>query len=130
MHNEWALVHVPALSKINIFPVCSCTRLAISALPHHWGGLHRLVVLLAVQDAKDSQEQVENVQVEADGRSNFLLDVVVANNQLCVDENVAREDEGCKTAVDQLTSAAVGEEGCHEAEQDQTPESAEKVWHP
>lgn len=89
-----------------------------------------LVVLLAVQDAQDGEEQVDNVQIEADGGGDLLLDVVLTHDQLGVDEDVAAEDEGGKAAVDELAGAAVGEEGGHKAEQDESPQAAEQVGHP
>ena len=50
-----------------------------------------LVVLLAIEDAKDSQEQVNDVKVERDRRCNLLLDVVMAHDQLSVHQNVSTE---------------------------------------
>lgn len=89
-----------------------------------------LVIALAVEDAQDGEEEVDDVEVEADGGGDLLLDVVVAQHELGVDEDVAREDEGGEPAVDQLGRAAVGEERGHEAEQDQAPQAAEQVRHP
>lgn len=56
--------------------------------------------------------------------------MVVAHNELGVNENVTTEDQSGQSAVDQLAGAAVGEEHGHEAKQEQTPESAEEVGHP
>lgn len=89
-----------------------------------------LVVLLAVEDPQNSQEQVDNVKVQADGGGDLLLDVVLAHDELCVDEDVGAEDEGGDAAVDELAGGAVGEEGGHEAEEDEAPEGAEEVGHP
>ena len=41
-----------------------------------------LVVLLAVEDPENRQEEVQDVKVEADGGGDFLLDLVVADDQL------------------------------------------------
>lgn len=41
-----------------------------------------LVVLLAVEDPEDGQEEVENVEVKADRGGDLLFDLVVANDQL------------------------------------------------
>ncbi len=56
--------------------------------------------------------------------------MVLAEDQLGVHEDVAAEDERGQPAVDELAGAAVGEEGGHEAEQDQPPQPAEEVGHP
>lgn len=89
-----------------------------------------LVIALAVEDAQDGEEEVDDVEVEADGGGDLLLDVVLAHNELGVDEDVAGEDQGGEAAVDELAGAAVGEEGGHEAEEDEAPEGAEQVRHP
>lgn len=54
----------------------------------------------------------------------------MAHDQLGVDEDVAAENQGCDAAVDELDGAAAGEEGGHEAEDDQHPQRAEEVGHP
>lgn len=89
-----------------------------------------LVILLAVQDPQNRKEQVDDIEVQADCRSNLLLHMMVPDDHLGVDENVAAEDERRKTAVDEFACAAVGEEGSHESEQNESPEAAEKVGHP
>lgn len=89
-----------------------------------------LVVRLAVENTQNSEEQVDDVQVQADGGGNLLLNVVVAHNHLRIDEDVAAEDEGCESAVDELAGGAVGEEHGHEAEDDEAPEGSEEVGHP
>jgi len=43
-----------------------------------------LVVLLAVEDSEDRKEQVDNVEVEANGSCDLLLDVVVSHNELSI----------------------------------------------
>lgn len=89
-----------------------------------------LVVLLAVQDAQDRKKQVDDVQIQADGGGNLLFNVVVAHDQLGINENIPTEDQSGQPAVDQLAGATVGEEHGHEAEQQQAPESTEQVGHP
>lgn len=91
---------------------------------------HTLVLLLAVKDTKDGEEQVDNVEIQADGGSNLLLDVVRAHDELGVDEDVAAEDKGGQAAVDELGGGAVGQEHGDEAEEDQAPEGAKQVRHP
>lgn len=59
----------------------------------------RLVVVLRVEDPQDGEEQVDDVEVEGDGRRNLLLNVVVAHDHLCVHEDVAREDERADNTV-------------------------------
>jgi hypothetical protein len=89
-----------------------------------------LVILLAVEDAQDGQEQVDNVQVQADGGGNLLLDVVLAQDHLGINQDVAAKDEGGDAAVDELSGGAVGEEHGHKAKEDQGPEAAKQVGHP
>lgn len=89
-----------------------------------------LVVGLRVEDAKNGEEQVDNVEVQADGGRNLLLDVVLTHNHLRIDENVGAKDEGRETAVDELAGRAVGEEHGHEAKEDETPQGAKEVGHP
>lgn len=90
----------------------------------------RLVAGLGVEDAQDGEEEVDDVEVEADGGGNLLLDVVLAQDHLGVDEDVGAKDEGRGAAVEQLAGGAVGEEHGHEAEEEQAPEGAKQVRHP
>lgn len=89
-----------------------------------------LVVRLAVEDAQDGEEKVDDVEVQADGGGNLLLDMVVAHNHLGVDEDVAAEDEGSKASVDELAGRAIRKEHGHESKEDEAPQSAEEVGHP
>ncbi|KAI6748221.1 hypothetical protein HG531_008763 [Fusarium graminearum] len=89
-----------------------------------------LVVRLAVENAQDGKEEVDDVEVKADGSGNLLLNVVVAQDKLGVDEDVTAEDESGKTTIDKLTSGAVREEHGHETKDDETPEGTEKIRHP
>jgi hypothetical protein len=89
-----------------------------------------LVVVLAVEDPQDSQEQVQDVQVERNRSSDLFLDVVVTDHKLCVDENVSREDQSSHDAVSKLHAARLGEESGHETEEDEHPERTEQVRHP
>lgn len=88
------------------------------------------VVLLAVEDAQNGEEEVEDVEVEADGGGDLLLDVVLAHDELGVDEDVGAEEEGGDAAIDELGGGAVGEEHGHEAEEDEGPEGAEEIGRP
>jgi hypothetical protein len=89
-----------------------------------------LVVRLAVEDAQNGEEEVENVEVQADGSRDLLLDVVLAQHELRVNQDVAAEDERGNAAVDELARLAGWEEHVHEAEKHQAPERAEEVGHP
>ena len=60
----------------------------------------------------------------------MLLGVVVAHDQLGIDEDVAREDESCDNTITKLNLAVVWEESSHKAEQDHNPDGAEQVWGP
>lgn len=88
------------------------------------------VVLLAVEDSQNSQEQVDDVQIQRDRSSNLLLNMIMSHDQLCVHQDVPGEDECRDTTVCQLDSAVCWEECSHEAEQDQSPQSTKQVWHP
>jgi hypothetical protein len=89
-----------------------------------------LVVVLAVENSQNRQEQVQDIQVKADRSSNLLLDVVVADNKLRVHENVSREDQRSDDAVSKLHAARLREESGHETKQNQHPERTEQVRHP
>jgi hypothetical protein len=53
----------------------------------------------------------------------------MSHDQLSVDENVSAEDESGDDTVSEFDCAALGEEGGHEAEDDEDPECAEEVGH-
>lgn len=55
----------------------------------------RLIVLLTVEYPEDGEEQVDNVQVKGDSRSNLLLNMIVAHDKLGVYQDVSTEDERC-----------------------------------
>lgn len=90
----------------------------------------RLVVLLAVEDSEDGKEQVDNVQIKRDGRSNFLFNVIMAHNELSIHQDISTEDERRHGPVDKLGSAIVGKESCHESKKDEYPQASEQVGHP
>ena len=89
-----------------------------------------LIVLLAVQDPQDRQEEVDDIQVKRDGGSDLLLNVIMTHHKLSVDEYIAAEDERCASTIDQFACLAIWEERPNESEQDQDPESTEQIWHP
>ena len=86
--------------------------------------------MLAVEYPEDGKEQVDDVQIKRDSRSNFLLNMIVAHNKLGVDQDISTEDERCHGSVDKLSSAIVGKEGCHKSKKDEYPETSEQVGHP
>ena len=43
-----------------------------------------LIVLLAVEYSKNGEEQVDDIEVKRNSRSNLLLDMIVAHDELCV----------------------------------------------
>ena len=90
----------------------------------------RLVVTLAVKDPKDSQEQIDNIQVKRDGRGDLLFDVIVSDDQLRVHKDVATEDERRNDSIAQLDLAAVREKHGHETKEDKHPQCSEEVRHP
>lgn len=107
----------------------------IVALP--FGSIHflllnqtKLVILLAVQDSQDGKEQVEDVEIQADSSGDLLFWVVVGHDHLSVHQDITREDQSGYHTVHQFHRLAPGEEGSHETEDYEDPESTEKVWLP
>lgn len=84
----------------------------------------RLVVVLLVEDTQDGEEQVQNIQIEGDRSSDFFFDMIMTHDQLSVDQDISREDQSTKGAVDKLGSAAHGEESSHESKQNEEPQSS------
>ena len=89
-----------------------------------------LVVRGAVENSQDREEQIDHIQIETDRGGNFFLNVVVAHDQLGVDQDIGAEQESADTAVDEFHGAIVGKEGGHEAKDDQDPEQAKHIRHP
>ena len=56
--------------------------------------------------------------------------MVVLHHQLRIHEDIAAEDERRDDTIDELDRLAAGEEGRHEAEDDEHPQRAEKIRHP
>ena len=88
------------------------------------------VALLAIQDPQDSEEQVNDIEIEADRRGDFFLYVIMPHDELGVHQDISAEDEGGDDTVDQLNGATVWEEGSHESENDQDPQRTKEVGHP
>lgn len=89
-----------------------------------------LVVLLAVQYPKNGQEQVDDIQIQADRCSNLLLDMVMPHDQLRIHQDIPTEDESTDDAVSQLDGAVVREERRHETEENDDPERSKEIRHP
>lgn len=89
-----------------------------------------LVVLLAVENSENGEEQVDDIEVKADGSCDLLLDVVMSHDKLSVHKNIPREDQSGESSIDQLGCAAPWEEGSDESEQDQSPQTSEQIRHP
>lgn len=77
--------------------------------------------MLAIEYPEDSQEEVDNVEVQRDRGGNLLLDVIMAHNELCINQDVPTEDQRSDRAIDHLSSAVVLEECSYEAEEDKYP---------
>lgn len=84
------------------------------------------VVVLVIQDPQNSQEQVEDIQIERDGSRNLFLNMIVPHNQLRINENIARENQRRSTTIDKLHSAISREERSNEPKQDQEPQPTER----
>lgn len=90
----------------------------------------RLVVRAGIEDSQDSQEQVDNVQIQANGGGDLFLDVMLAHDHLGVDEDVGAEEKSSDTSIDKFAGRAVGEKHVHEAEHDESPQGTEQIRHP
>lgn len=88
------------------------------------------VVLLAVEYPQDSQEQIDDIQVERDSGGNLLFNVVVSHHELCIDQYIATEDQGSNGSVNKLHLAIGWEKGGHETKEYDCPETTEEVRHP
>lgn len=89
-----------------------------------------LVIVLAVENPKNSQEQVDDVEIERDSSSNLLFHVIMSHDQLRIHKDVAAENQGRDSTVDQLDRAVCREEGSHEPKQNESPQSSKQIWHP
>jgi hypothetical protein len=89
-----------------------------------------LVVVLAVQDPEDGQEQVDNVQVEGDGCRNLFLNVIMSHDKLRVYEDIAAEDKCGDNTITQLDRRIRRKECSHESKNDKYPKSPKQIWHP
>ena len=89
-----------------------------------------LVPRLAVENSKNSEEEIDNVKVQGDSRCNLLFHVVMSHDELRVDQNVTTEDQRSDSSIYQFRRAVVWEESCHEPEQDQSPKPSEQIRHP
>lgn len=56
--------------------------------------------------------------------------MMMAHDQLSINQDVCAEDKGSSASVDKLAGGAVGKEGGHESKDDEAPERAEEVRHP
>ena len=89
-----------------------------------------LIIVLAVQNPQNSQEQVDDIEIQADGGRNLLLHMVVSHDQLGVHQNISAEDQRTHNSIPELQSRSLREEHCHESKEDEHPERAKEVWHP
>jgi len=93
-------------------------------------GGNGLVVVLAVEDPQNGQKEVEDIQIETDGRSNLFFHVVMAKDKLRIDQYVSTEDQCPNHAISQFNLSTMGEKRGHEAKEDKSPQRCEKVWNP
>lgn len=84
-----------------------------------------LIVGLAVENPKNSQEEVDDVQVQGNCGSDLFLDVIMPHDQLRINQNISTEDQRGETSVDELSSAIVWEPHRYESEQDEPPKPTE-----
>ncbi|KAI6760797.1 hypothetical protein HG530_009657 [Fusarium avenaceum] len=95
-----------------------------------FAGRQHLVVRLTVEDAQNGKEEVNDVEVQADGSGDLFLDVVMTKDKLGVDQDVATENESGKATIDEFAGGTIREEHGHEAEDDKTPKGTEEIRHP
>ena len=88
------------------------------------------VVALAVQDPQDREEEIEDVEVQANAGGDLFFNVIMSHDQLRVHKNICGEDKSTGSTIDEFHCRAVWEEGRHEAEDDHNPQGAEEVGHP
>ena len=91
----------------------------LSCLP---SSIHLVIIVLTVQNPQNSQEQVDDVQIQADCSSNLLLNMVMSHDKLRVHQDVPAEDQAGNDAVSQLHRAAMREERRHEPKHNQQPQ--------
>ena len=89
--------------------------------------LGSLIILLAVEDPQNSQEEVDDIEIQADRSRDLLLNVIVAHDHLSVHENVTGKDQRGDAPIHQFHRLSAGEERSHEPEDDEKPQRAEQV---
>lgn len=107
-----------------MYPVRICCMQIVGFLVWH------LVIVLRVQNAQNTQEQINNIQIQRNGRGNLLLNVVMAHDELRINEDISTENQRSNTAINELHAAIVREESSHEPEDYEQPQPAKEVWHP
>lgn len=111
-----------------------CTH-SVLALPHPVTpevviSVNSLVVVLAVQDAQNRHEQVQDIQVQRNGRSDLLLNMVMTHNQLRINENIRGENQRAQHTINKLERAVKRKEDSYQTEEDHEPQRTEQVRHP
>ena len=91
---------------------------------------HQSLVVLVIQDPQNSQEQIQNIQIQRNGCGNLLLDMTMPDDQLRIHKDVRRENKRPDSTIHQLNGAILREERSHETKQDKEPQTAEQVRHP
>lgn len=86
--------------------------------------------MLAVEDPEDREEQVDDVEIQADSGGNLLLDMVLPQDHLRVDEDIRAEHQRREPAPQQLPRARPRQESRHEPKDQQAPQRAEQIRHP
>ena len=86
-----------------------------------------LVVLLAVENPQYGEEQIDNIEIQADRRSDLLFHMIVPHDQLCVNQDVARKDQSRHPTIHSIHSLATREEASHESEDDEHPQGTKQI---
>jgi len=88
-------------------------------------------LLQVVEEAQDAQEQVDEVEVEADSAHDKLIRRKLRVNEVRVVDDVAREDEASTNCIDQVHRFAEGDEELYEAGHAESNQGPEEEWaHP
>jgi hypothetical protein len=113
-----------------IFPVAGDILSLDRSTPLHILSRNHLVIALAVQDPQNGQEEVNNIKIETDSRSNLLLHMIMSHNKLRVHKNIPAKNQRSNPTPHKLHGTIRREERSHEPKNYQTPEPPEEVRHP
>jgi len=77
-----------------------------------------LVTVQAIENPKDSQEQVQDIQVQGNRCSDLILDMELPHDELGVNQNVRREQNRHRRTIKQLDHTVPWEKHADKAKDD------------